>query len=118
MLPAHNEFQVRERPTDSFMVGDNKIRLVCTPDEFQGLRYQEWMKGACKLYKRLGRSPEAYLAFKRYYRKYAQQQGHCAEAYRHLKRLFLYIYIYIYIYFSGLVFIWQTSQEIGGGGPQ
>ena len=114
MLPAHNEFHVRERPTDSFMIADNKIRLVCTPDEFQGLRYQEWMKGACKLYKSLGRSPEAYLAFKRYYRKYAQQQGHCAEAYRHLKRLFL----YIYIYFSGLVFIWQTSQEIGGGGPQ
>ena len=44
------------------MVADNKIRLVCTPDEFQGLRYQEWMKGACKLYKSLGRSPEAYLA--------------------------------------------------------
>ena len=85
-FPPIEEFKVPLRE-EGFVVVENCINSICSPDHFQGLRFQECMRPAYEHYKSLGRTPEAYQALKGYYMKYAQECGQFAEAYRHLKRL-------------------------------
>ena len=85
-FPPIKEFKVPSRE-EGFVVVENCINSICSPDHFQGFRFQECMRPAYEHYKSLGRTPEAYQALKGYYMKYAQECGQFAEAYRHLKRL-------------------------------
>lgn len=80
------EFKVPPRE-EGFLVVENCINSICTPDHFQGLGFQEWMCPTYEHYKSLGRTPETYQAIKGYYLKYAQECGQFAEAYKPLKLL-------------------------------
>ena len=66
------EFKVPPREK-TFLVAENCLTYICTPDHFQVLRFQEWMSPAYEHYKSLGRSSEAYQAVKGNYLKYARE---------------------------------------------
>ena len=70
--PMIKEFKVPPREK-TFLVAENCITYICTPDHFQVLRFQEWMSPAYEHYKSLGRSSEAYQAVKGNYLKYARE---------------------------------------------
>ena len=73
------EFKVPLRE-EGFVVVENCINSICSPDHFQGLRFQECIRPAYEHHKSLGRTPEAYQTLKGYYMKYAQECGQFAEA--------------------------------------
>ena len=78
-FPPIEEFKVPLRE-EGFAVVENCINSICSPDHFQGLRFQECIRPAYEHHKSLGRTPEAYQTLKGYYMKYAQECGQFAEA--------------------------------------
>lgn len=78
-FPPIEEFKVPLRE-EGFVVVENCINSICSPDHFQGLRFQECIRPAYEHHKSLGRTPEAYQTLKGYYMKYVQECGQFAEA--------------------------------------
>lgn len=73
-FPPIEEFKVPLRE-EGFVVVENCINSICSPDHFQGFRFQECIRPAYEHHKSLGRTPEAYQTLKEYYMKYAQECG-------------------------------------------